>query len=259
MGHIAATDVERPCEIVRIADDEPVETLLRHLLADARQLGIGALARELDIVEPDRRGRRVRPIRPDGVDRIGLDGDEAAAGALRGLAQSLHPIRRVQPWIVRQRRAGRQIVLDPRLRRLVREWNGHECRRVDLFARLQRVAAIDDDAGLVPKHDRRPGRTGESGEPGKTLGILRHIFALMLVSARHDEAVEVAAGKLGPQRRKPRRAVRRIGGLVEGLELAPRHHALLARRRGAAPPSRTVSVAQPSCSMRRERRSPCAA
>ena len=77
---------------------------------------------------------------------------------------------------------------------------------VHLLADLQRVAAVDEDRRLVGEHDGRAGRAGEAGQPGEPLGRFRHIFALVLVGARHDEAVERQLLQLGAeQRRRARR------------------------------------------------------
>ena len=64
---------------------------------------------------------------------------------------------------------------------------------IDLVAHLQRVAAVDEDDGAVGKDDRHAGRAGEAGQPVQPLGAGGDIFALMLVGARHDEAVEFFA------------------------------------------------------------------
>ena len=74
---------------------------------------------------------------------------------------------------------------------------------IDLRRRLQRVAAIDKDRGAVLQHDRHPGRAGEAGEPGEALAAQRHVFALMLVGARHDKASELLLGQLFAQQHEP--------------------------------------------------------
>ena len=45
------------------------------------------------------------------------------------------------------------------------------------------------------------GRAGEAGEPGEPLVAGRHVFVLVAVGARHDEAVEAAPLEFGAQRR----------------------------------------------------------
>ena len=63
---------------------------------------------------------------------------------------------------------------------------------VDLVARLQRVAAVDEQRGARRQHDRDAGRAGEAGQPGQPLLGGRHVFVLVAVGARHDEAGEAA-------------------------------------------------------------------
>ncbi len=91
-------------------------------------------------------------------------------------------------------------------RRLVDQVTELEQLAVDLLRGLQRVAAVDEHRGALAQHDREPGRAGEAGEPGEALAARRHVFALMLVGARHDEAVDTAARQLSAQARKPLRA-----------------------------------------------------
>ena len=77
---------------------------------------------------------------------------------------------------------------------------------VDLLRRLQGVAAIDEQRGAVGEHDGKPGGAGEARQPGETLAGGRHVFALMLVRARNDEAVEPPRRQFLTQQRDPRRA-----------------------------------------------------
>ena len=65
---------------------------------------------------------------------------------------------------------------------------------------LQRVAAVDEQRGAVGQHHRATGRAGEAGQPGQPLLGRRHVFVLMAVGARHDEAGEPAPRQLGAQR-----------------------------------------------------------
>ncbi len=94
---------------------------------------------------------------------------------------------------------------------------------VDLLARLQRVAAVDEQHRALHQHDRGAGRAGEAGEPGEPLLARRHVFVLVAVGARHDEAGQSAARQLGAQRRDARRARRALGAIVERLEPGLEH------------------------------------
>ena len=142
-----------------------------------------------------------------------------------------------------------------------------EQRRVDLIAHLQHVAAVDEDHGAVGQHDRGAGRAGEAGEPGEPFLGGRHIFVLMAVGARHDEAVEAAALQFGAQRGKPAGARRPFAGVIERLQARFEHRGNLwgASRRGnrlfRSPVPRLyvtrTSVTHSPSGMRRTSLSPC--
>ena len=131
----------------------------------------------------------------------------------------------MKPRIVGEHAAGRQVVGDPILGRGLGQLDRRDHGGVHLLGRLHRVAAIDHEGRLALQHDGRAGRAGEAGEPGQALGALRHVFALMLVGARHHEAVEAAAGHFGPELGDVLGALSGRGGVVEKLELGHgKHH-----------------------------------
>jgi hypothetical protein len=99
-----------------------------------------------------------------------------------------------------------------------------ECRDIDLLAHLHQVTAVDENRGAIGEHDGGTGGAGEAGKPGEALGAGRHIFVLVTVSARHDEAVEAAALELGTQRRKVLAAGAALGTVIEGLKSRFEHH-----------------------------------
>ena len=72
-------------------------------------------------------------------------------------------------------------------------------------------------------HDRGTGRTGEAGEPGEAFLGRRHVFVLMAVGARNDEAVESASFQFGAQRGQPARARVTFVRVVECLEAGLEH------------------------------------
>ena len=98
-----------------------------------------------------------------------------------------------------------------------------ESRKVEFLARLHHVAAVDEDDRAVLEHDGDAGRAGKTGEPSQPLGAGRHVFVLVAVGARHDEAVEAAPLELGAQRRQPRRARRPLAAILERLEMRLEH------------------------------------
>ena len=166
---------------------------------------LAGLAGELDGMRQHRRERRRRAVGPHRVDRVLLDRHEAAAGALRGAREALVAVDGMQPRIEAELAALGQIGGDPGLGRFLGDLVRHEGVGIDLAAHRQRVAAVDEDRGRVGQHDGEAGRAAEAGQPGQALRAARHVFALMLVGARHDEAVEAAPLQLGAQGGQPRR------------------------------------------------------
>ena len=77
---------------------------------------------------------------------------------------------------------------DPALRRRIDQRFDRPGLGVDLLGRLQRVAAVDEDCGLLGQHDRQPRRAGKAGQPGQPLLGRRDILILLLIGARNDEA-----------------------------------------------------------------------
>ena len=71
---------------------------------------------------------------------------------------------------------------------------------VDLVTDLNDIAAVDKHSGLVFQHDSRTSRATKAGEPCQTLRIFADIFAHMLITDRHDKAVEAIFLHLFPQR-----------------------------------------------------------
>ena len=220
MGDVAAADVERPGEVVGIGDDKGADLVLAELLADARQLVLAALAGKLDRVRAHGSARRKRAIDPDHVDGIHVDRHGRAAGIRGGLFQFLDGGGRVQPRVVAEAGALGQIGLDPGLDVGLGERHRRDDGRVDLFRRLQGIAPVDDEGGRLEEDHGGAGRAGEAGQPGEALGVLRHVFRLMLVGARHDKALEAAPGQLGAQLGNSGGALRRVAALVKALEAA---------------------------------------
>ena len=89
----------------------------------------------------------------------------------------------------------------------------HEGGGIDLGADGQRVAAVDEDRRAIGQHDGEAGRAAEAGEPGEALRAARDVLALMLVGARHDEAVDAAS-----LRARPAAVARRSAGAGDGVE-----------------------------------------
>ena len=125
VGDVGAADVEGPGHRMRIGDHQRVGAQLADLGADFVELGWRRLAGEFQIVQHHRAERRRRPVVPDRIDRVGLGRHQLAAGGGAGARQPLGGLGGVQPGVVAELGAGRQVLLDPFLRRGladVRSW-----------------------------------------------------------------------------------------------------------------------------------------
>ena len=148
---------------------------------------------------------------------IGLDRHEAAAGARGGAREAVVAVDRLQPRIEAELAALGEVGGDPGVGRLLGNLVRHEGLGIDLAAHGQGVAAVDEDRGLVGQHDRQARRAAEAGEPAQPLRAARHVLALVLVGARHDEAVEAALLQFGAQGGQARRRGGRVLEPVIGL------------------------------------------
>ncbi len=232
MGHVRAADVEGPGHCVRIGDHQRVGAEAADLGADLVELGIRRFAGEAQIVQHHRAERRRRPVGPDRVDGVRLGRNERRAGVGAGAGEALRALGGVQPGVVAELGTRRQVLLEPALRRGVGDRHDGEHRCFDLGPRRQRVAAVDEQRGLVGEHHGRPGRSGEAGQPRQPLFGGRHVFVLMPVGAGQDQARKPALGQFGAQRLHARPGLRRLR-VVERLETGL-EHARQSRSRGRA-------------------------
>ena len=221
--HVAAADVEQPRHILRVGDHQRVGGDLFHLGVQALELVRGRLAGIAQLVRHHGAERRLRPVGPDGVDRIVLDRNQHGTRRSAGLGEPLGAFDRMQPRRIAEFCLRRQIVFDPQRRRILDHVGDGKNRAVDFFLHLHLITAVDEDHRAVGEHDGDAGRAGEAGQPGQLLGAGRHIFILEAVGARHDEAVEAAFGKLRPQRRHARRAFGALAAILERLEMGLEH------------------------------------
>src|ERR1700691_3465723 len=72
-------------------------------------------------------------------------------------------------------------------------------RAIRLGARLERIAAVDKERGLVGQNRGHAGRAGEAGEPGEPLRPRWDVFALMLVGPRHETSLHPLAREFSAQ------------------------------------------------------------
>jgi hypothetical protein len=75
--------------------------------------------------------------------------------------------------------------------------------RVHLRPRLQRIAAVDEERGVVVEHDRCARGAGEAGEPGKPFRWRGQELVLVLVAMRDQEALELARFQHAPEALEP--------------------------------------------------------
>ena len=189
--HVAAADVQQPGDRFRHRQHRCGGALLGQAAPEPGPLRFGALA-GIALGMRHHRGERCRrPARPRLVDQI-CDRLEARSGALGAGAEALNLLRRVQPRVIADHGALPGRAGEPAPGRLVDQMADLEQRGVDLRRRLQGIAAVDEQRGAVAQHDDQARRAGEAGQPGEALPRRRHVFPLILVGARHDEAVDPA-------------------------------------------------------------------
>ncbi len=229
---------------MRVGDHERVGAKLLQLGADAREFLLRFLARVAQLVQHDRAERWRRPVGPDGVDRIVGDRNKARSGRRASLGEPLGAVDRMQPGRIAEFLAGRQVGFDPRRRRPFDQMLDGENLAVDLLGDLHLIAAVDENHGAIGQHDRQARGAGEAGQPGEPLGAGRHVFVLVLVGARHDEAVEAAPRQFGAQRRDPGRGGAGFAAIIERLEMGFEHAEQCRSKWERVGVGRTVTCAQ---------------
>ena len=137
---------------------------------------------------------RERLVRPDGIDRIGIDRDQLRALVRKRLLRRLHPLAGVEPRIIANPRAIIGMFGQPFGDAGARHADIFPMIAIDLLAHLDGVAAIGEDRGFFRHHHGRARRTLKPGQPGQPLGIGADIFAHMFIGERHDKAGQFAAG-----------------------------------------------------------------
>ncbi len=223
MGDVRAADVERPGDRMGIGYDQRVGAQIRDLGADAGEFFSGVLAGEAQIMQHDRAQRRFGTLGPDRVDRVGLDCDQRGAGGGAGACETLRGLDRVQPRVVAEAVAAREILLDPAIGRRLDEVLDRKQRRVDLLARLQGIAPIDEQHRPLHEDDGGAGGAGKAGQPREPLLRCRHVFVLVAVGVRNDEAGQAPPCQFRAQRRHVRRAGGARAAIVERLEAGLEH------------------------------------
>ena len=218
MRDVGAADVERPGDILRVGHDQHIGTQLFQLGLDALELVGGAFAGKLDIAQSYFACGGRRAVAPQRVDRVAVDRNQFGASRGADLLQFLRALGGVQPGIVAELGSAGEIAFQPLLRRPVHQMLDGEKLRIDLRRRLHGVAAVYKHGRALGQHDRRPGRSGEAGQPGQALLACGQVFVLLAVGARYDETVEPAALEFAAQAFEMRGRRRALVRIVEGLE-----------------------------------------
>ncbi len=215
VGHVAAADVEQPGDRFRLVQDRDADVAAVQGLGDQRALGGAVEAGQVGREHLDPPERRRRPALPDAVDRVGVEGDQGAAGTAHRVADPAHPGHRVQLRIIPEPAAG-QVLGDVVGRRGAHQVADLPAGAVDLLAGLQGVATVDEQRRPVGEHHGDAGRAGESGQPGQPFGAERQMLAHVLVGARQHEAVDMRRRQGGAQPVQPV-AVRPGRGRSQGV------------------------------------------
>ena len=142
VGYVRAANIEQPRQIVRIADQKAARR--PHGLTHARDFRRAAFPRESQLMGHDRAQWSGRPIRPDCVNRVGVDRNQPGARLLAGGRESRHGVRRMKSRVVPELVTLLELTRDPFARRLVGDMAKFEYRWVRLGLHLRRVSAVDE-------------------------------------------------------------------------------------------------------------------
>ena len=220
VGNVAAAYVEQPRHGFRRTQQCGIEASGAQVLGHQTSF-LGRLDARIFHPVRDHRGRGRRgTVEPRLVDRVARTDHQPSVRFLAGGAQPDDLIGGMEPRIVAEPPAGRQVLADPLGGGLIGQVAGFEQCRVDLFAGLERVAAVDEQRGAIFQDHRHPGRAGESGQPGEAFGTFGDEFALVLVGTWNEETGQPSPPNMVPDRFH---AVGDRGAAAVGR----RHHALL--------------------------------
>ena len=195
---IAAPNVQQPGGAVRIGQDRRI--LARR--AECRRRRIALLFRALPgILRRLRqcpRHRRRRAVVPGGIQRVAVQRHQFGSGG----RQLLHRRFRHQPRVVADAPALRMVPQPVRRRFLGDVAPLPKC-GVGLRRHLGGVAPVGEDRCPLRQDDGQPGATREAGEPSQALRRARHVFAQILVRARHHEAFHAEDSQVPAQGFQP--------------------------------------------------------
>ena len=155
---IAAPDIEQPGDRIEQGQKHGVDIALLEVRLHVADLVEGAAPGIFDAVRHDLGGRRLGPVLPQRIDRVGLDRIELDARLGERLGQPLDLFDGMQRGIVADRRALGEIVGDPSRRFSLRRLQHLEQSRVGLRPGLEDVAPVDEQCRRTcpARRPRRP-------------------------------------------------------------------------------------------------------
>jgi hypothetical protein len=164
---------------------------------------------------------------PRRIERIAVNCHQFGTSLGAGGRQPFGCRRSVQPWIKSEAIFGLQVVGEPGFRRRLDQRLDAPRIHINLFGRLQRIAAVDKHRGFLQQYDRHAGRSGEAGEPGQPLVGGRYIFVLLLIGAGNHEACQFPAQQFLAKCGQPRSQRHAAFGLFERLEMGFEHRGII--------------------------------
>ena len=201
VGHVRATQVEQPGDVVQGGDEMPGGASVGHGLAHLGKLGAARLGRMGCGVGIDWRHRQLGALAPDRCQRIavgaqldalGLQGPAQGGGGTEGQHLAVHQHRATLGHLV-----GQPLQVGLGLA-------GDLLHQVDAAARqllggLLPVAAVGPDAGGMPGHQQQAGRAGEAGQPGTALPVFGQVFGQVGIGAGDQAGIGALFGQEGTQ------------------------------------------------------------
>ena len=188
VGHVAATHVEQPADRFGQRQHGGVRAHRAQRLAQVRELVGAGSAGPVVPEELDGGDRGAGAAGPDAVDEV--VGRRQPRAGLELFLEILDLGGCVQPRIVADDRVlghqGGQLLGQSRRRHL----DHLDQPGVGFGRRLQCIAAVDEQRGLLDRHQRQPGRAGEAGHVGQPRLAGRHRFAAVGIGPRNEEAVQ---------------------------------------------------------------------
>ncbi len=207
---VAAADVEQPGNRVRQRKHRRVLIILPQHGLHVGDLVGSRPTRVLQWMRdhPVRRRRRA-VLAPDLVDKIARGRLQLDLTLREVAAPRFDFVEGMQPGIEANARCLAELAQEPLAHAVARQLRKLEEFAIDFRPGLHRVAPVHEQCCRLARDDREACRAREAGQPAQPFGRGRHILALVLVGAGHDQGVEPLADQ---QRAQSLDAARCIGG-----------------------------------------------